>query len=263
MAYTNRPSFSGSLGMGGITPAVKWLLIANTAIFILSYLSHGLADTLFTLFGLMPARVVHSLAVWQIVSYMFLHDATGFTHILFNMLALWMFGVPVESTWGTRRFLRYYFLCGIGAGVAVVLLNYAIGDPHSTTIGASGAIYGLLLAFGMLFPEARILFFFLFPIPAKIYVWIMAAIVFLSTLGATGGAVSHIAHLGGMVAGFVIIKTGLGMGSSATTRRARRFQPIADFQEWYRQWKLARARRKFQVYLRKHGSAPRDDRWTQ
>jgi membrane associated rhomboid family serine protease len=258
MDYTNRVRF----GMG-MTPAVKWLLIANTAIFVLSFVSRGVDVALVTLFGLVPAQVVHSLAVWQLVSYMFLHDASGFMHILFNMLALWMFGTPLESVWGTRRFLRYYFLCGLGAGLAVVALNYIVGDPYSTTIGASGAIYGLLIAFGMLFPEVRILFFFLFPIPARVFVWITAAMVFLSAIGSSGGSVSHIAHLGGMAAGYLLLKTGVGMQLAPARSRGRGFHPLAGLQEWYKQWKLERARRKFQVYLRKHGSAPRDDRWMQ
>ena len=118
------------------------------------------------------ARRVSRLEIWQLVTYMFLHSLQSFWHILFNMLTLWMFGSPVEETWGTRRFLQYYFLCGVGAGVCVVVANLAFGDPYQRVIGASGAIYGLLLAYGMLFPNQEVLFAFLFPIKAKYMVMI-------------------------------------------------------------------------------------------
>ncbi|MDR3718569.1 MAG: rhomboid family intramembrane serine protease [Bryobacteraceae bacterium] len=257
MAYSYRTRFSSSPLMGGMTPAVKWLLIVNTAIFLLSYLSPSLYEPLVVLFGLTPVSVVH-LAVWQLFTYMFLHSTAGFTHILFNMLTLWMFGVPLESAWGSRQFLRFYFFCGIGAGVAVVVLNYLLpgGRPGVPTIGASGALYGLLLAFGLVFPDARILFFFLFPIQARVYVWLMAGILLLTTFGSgMGGTVSNIAHLGGLVCGFVYLKMGL------SRVRGPEFHPLESIDGWYKGWKLKRAKRKFQVYLKKHGQAPRDDRW--
>jgi membrane associated rhomboid family serine protease len=242
--------------MGGITPAVKGLLIINTAIFLIAFLSRSLDFTLVTYFGLTPSSVAH-LAVWQLFTYMFLHSTAGFTHILMNMLTLWMFGVPLESVWGSQRFLRFYFFCGIGAGVAVVVLNYFLpgGRPDIPTIGASGALYGLLLAFGLLFPDARILFFFLFPISARVYVWIMAGILLLTTWNGIGGPVSNIAHLGGMACGYLFLKMGLD--------RARwpEFHPLDSLDERYKDWKLQRAKRKFQVYLKKHGDGPRDDRW--
>jgi membrane associated rhomboid family serine protease len=261
MAQSYRARFAGSPLMFGMTPAVKWLLIVNTAIFVLCYLLPSAGAQLMGIFGLTPTAVVHYFAVWQLFTYLFLHSTATFTHILMNMLTLWMFGVPLESVMGSRRFLRYYFFCGVGAGVAVVVLNYFgrflfhIGNPDAVTIGASGAIYGLLLGFGMLFPDARILFFFLFPIPARIYVWIMAAIVFLSTLGDTGGSVSHFAHLGGIVCGYVFFRLGLDRV------RWPEFHPLESIGRQYREWKMQRAKRKFKVYLRKHGQSPRDDRW--
>jgi membrane associated rhomboid family serine protease len=256
MANPYRTRFSGSPLMGGITPAVKWLLIINTAIFLLAFLSRSLDETLVIAFGLRPASVLH-LAVWQLFTYMFLHSTAGFGHILMNMLTLWMFGVPLESVWGSRRFLRFYFFCGIGAGVAVVLLNYILpgGRPDIPTIGASGALYGLLLAFGLIFPDARILFFFLFPIQARVYVWIMAGILLLTTWNGIGGPVSNIAHLGGMVCGWIFLKAGLDRV------RGPEFHPFESLDGWYKDWKLKRAKRKFQVYLKKHGQGPRDDRW--
>jgi len=244
--------------MFGMTPAVKWLLILNTAIFVFCYLFSSAGGWLIEWFGLTPSYVVHYFAVWQLVTYLFLHG--GFTHLLMNMLALWMFGVPLEGVWGRRLFLRYYFFCGIGAGLTVVVLNYLLlflfhaGNPDAVTIGASGAIYGLLLAFGFLFPDTRILFFFLFPIPARVFVGITIAVVFLSTLGDTGGRVSHFAHLGGMLCGYVFLRLGLDRV------RLPEFHPLESIERQYRQWKLERAKRKFQVYLRKRGQPPRDDR---
>ena len=257
MANPYRTRFSGAPLMGGLTPAVKWLLIVNTAIFLIAFLSRNLDATLVNYFGLTPVSVLH-LAVWQLFTYMFLHSTAGFTHLLMNMLTLWMFGVPLESAWGSRRFLRFYFFCGIGAGVAVVVLNYLLpgGRPEVPTIGASGALYGLLLAFGLVFPDARILFFFIFPIQARVYVWIMVGILLLTAWGSgIGGPVSTIAHLGGMACGYLFLKLGLD--------RARwpEFNPAESIDSWYKDWKMRRAKRKFQVYLKKHGQGPRDDRW--
>jgi membrane associated rhomboid family serine protease len=183
--------------------------------------------------------------VWQLVTYLFLHDLGSIWHILFNMLTLWMFGAPIEETWGTRRFLQYYFVCGIGAGVCVVLANIAFGNPYQPTIGASGAIYGLLLAFGMLFPNQTVLMSFLFPIKAKYMVMIFGAIAFMSSFQ-TGSTVSNLAHLGGMVFGFAYMKTQFG------SRVGGSFD--FDFQRRWKEYKLQRARKKFKVYLKKHGS---------
>ena len=171
---------------------------------------------------------------------MFLHG--GFGHLLFNMLTLWMFGLPLEQTWGTRRFLKYYFLCGIGAGICDTVVNLLLGH-RTTTIGASGAIYGLLLAFGVLFPDTRVLMNFLFPIKAKYLVMIYGAIALFSALGSGNSGVSNVAHLGGMAFGFIYLKSRLPKA------RIR----LPDMGGWYRQWKLQRAKRKFQVYMRKHG----------
>ena len=126
--------------------------------------------------------VVKDFFVWQLATYLFLHG--GFGHIIWNMLALWMFGADLEQIWGTRRFLQFYFFCGIGAGICVVLVNYVLpwGNPAIPTIGSSGAIFGILLAYAMLFPDRDILFGFLFPIKVKYFVMIIGAIAFLSFL---------------------------------------------------------------------------------
>jgi hypothetical protein len=182
------------------------------------------------------------------------------------MLSLWMFGMDLERTWGTRQFLRYYFLCGVGAGVCVVVANLLLGGA-GRTIGASGAIYGLLGAFGYLFPTRQILFSFLFPIQAKYFVMILGAIAFMSSLAAPGGPVSHIAHLGGLVIGLMYLRShganrlsprgsGYGPGGYPPAYggpvRKKQISPVAAIRNWYKEWKLQRARRKFEVYLRKH-----------
>jgi membrane associated rhomboid family serine protease len=168
---------------------------------------------------------------------MFLH--AGFFHLLFNMLALWMFGTELERLWGRRYFLKFYFVCGIGAGLLTVLfslLPFAFSDVlyNSIVIGASGAIYGLLLAYGLYFPDRPILMFMLFPIPAKYFVMIIGAIAFYSSLGATGGVASA-THLGGLVVGYLYLK-------------GARVDPLSELKYRYLKWKINRVRRKFDVY---------------
>jgi len=229
-----------------LPPGVKWLLIANVAVFVVEYFAVALTgrDPLRWL-GLVPWEVLSRGHLWQLASYMFLHG--GFWHILINLLTLWMFGLDLERDWGTRRFLEYYFLCGVGAGVCVIVASLLFGGMGSRTIGASGAIYGLLLAFGLLYPDRVILFSFLFPIKAKYFVLIIGAIAFMSSFSG-GSGVSHIAHLGGMIFGYLYLKT-----------RLPRLDLLAGLKRHYREWKLERARRRFQIYLRKHD--PKRDRW--
>jgi len=225
-------------------PGVKWLLILNCGIFVLYFLGvrSGYGD-FFANFGLWPRAVITLPAVWQLVTYLFLHDPSGFMHILINMLILWMIGGELESTWGTRYFLKYYFLCGIGAGVCVVVVNVLRGQLDVFTIGASGAIYGLLLAYGVLYPDRIILLFFLFPLKAKYMVMIYGAIAFLGSIGSGGGGVSHVAHLGGMVLGYFYLRRG---------RIAR--GPWTSLRDQYQAWRLRRLKQKFEVYRRRHDS---------
>lgn len=227
-----------SLSPPGSLPAgVKWLIVANVALFLLTYIFPSLAGDLLML-SLAPVMVLKHLAFWQLVTYMFLH--AGVLHILFNMLGLWMFGSPLERDWGTRRFLQYYFLCGIGAGVCDVMLNGILGNWGTHTVGASGAIYGLLLAFGLLYPDAQVIFF-IFPMKAKYMVMIFGAVAFLGALR-PGSGVSDIAHLGGMAFGYAYLRG-----------RFLRVN-LGYFGREYNAWKLRRAKKRFQVYLRKHGS---------
>jgi membrane associated rhomboid family serine protease len=190
-------------------------------------------------------------ALWQVFTYQFLHGDIG--HILFNMLALWMFGVTLEQTWGTKRFLQYYFVCAVGAGICVILGEYLLGRPGAATIGASGAIYGLLLAFGVLFPEAIMLLFFVFPVKAKYAVAIYGAIAFLMSTSGSPSGVSHVAHLGGMIFGLIYLK------SSLATRYART-DFIGDLRRRYKTWQFERNKKKFQVYMQRRQSDR--DRWT-
>ncbi len=187
---------------------MKFLLISTTAVFLFQvFLQLGirigdiyLYNVFFRLFALFPLG--NGFLIWQPVTYLFLHG--GFFHIFFNLLALWFFGVELENVWGTRRFLGYYFLCGVGAALSNLLLTPLFTTPLPT-IGASGAIYGILLAFGMLFPEAPVYIYFLFPIKAKYFVSIFIAIELFYGVTGTENGVAHFAHLGGAFVGFIYL----------------------------------------------------------
>jgi membrane associated rhomboid family serine protease len=234
MRYTSR---SYGNPYGSLPNGVKWLLYVNVGMFLLYYLISPLAPHM-RLLMLSPQLVLKHFAVWQLVTYLFLHD--GVLHILFNMLALWMFGSTLEADWGTKRFLKYYFLCGIGAGLCDVTLNAVLGNWNTSTLGASGAIYGLLLAFGLLYPDAPVVFF-IFPMKAKYLVMIFGGLALLGALR-PGRGVSDVAHLGGMVFGYLYLRA--------------RFLHVdfGYFHREYQAWKLRRAKKRFQVYMRKHGS---------
>ena len=253
MPLTNRDRSFGSFYVPSLTQGVKMLLVLNIAIWLLMFLMRrfGLFDVFLPL-GLVPYSVVNSFAIWQLFTYMFLHNPDGVGHILLNMLMLWMFGPPIEGAWGRDRFLRFYIFCGLGAGVSVVLLNYAFGNPRTWTIGASGALYGLLIAFGIIYAESTILFMFIFPMKAKWAAFIYGAIALLLTIQETGGPISNIAHLGGFLTGLAILKLGMPKLS---------LNPMPSLRQQYRDWKFRRAKRKFQVYLKKSANKP--DRWVQ
>jgi membrane associated rhomboid family serine protease len=230
-----------------LTPMVKRLIIITSAVFVLTYIPEVMFGwgMPFALFALRPDDVLRRFYVWELVSYLFLH--WGFFHIIFNMFALWMFGSDLERLWGRKEFLFYYFLTGIGAGVLDVLLNalFPSGVP-TATLGASGAIYGLLLAYGVLFPDRPIYLYLLIPIKAKWFVVIMGVIEFVSSFSAPGSGVSHVAHLGGMLFGFLYLR-----GSSLPYRLELRYQ----------EWRRARLRREFEVYARKQEKKDKAGRW--
>ena len=177
----------------GLTPVVKNLMIIMGMVFILEMFVSRWFDLYF---GLVPVLVWKKYFLWQLFTYIFLHG--GLSHIFFNLLALWMFGGELENYWGAKKFLFYFFFCGVGAAVCTVIFSPYQFVP---TIGASGAIYGLLLAFGWLFPNRLIYIYFLFPIPAKYFVIIFGLIEFFSSMQGAGGGVAHLTHLGGLLFG--------------------------------------------------------------
>jgi membrane associated rhomboid family serine protease len=189
---------------GPVTRTVKTLIIINIAAYLLQIISHLLGSNFIDLyFGLVPIRLTQELMLWQLVTYMFLHG--GIFHLFFNMLTLFMFGNELERFWGTRRFLSYYFITGIGAGVCswlVAMHSWAI------IIGASGAIYGLLLAYGVTYPNRIVYLNFLLPLKVKWLVLIMGAMAFLSSIGGSEPGVASIAHLSGMVVGYFFMSSG-------------------------------------------------------
>jgi membrane associated rhomboid family serine protease len=241
--YPSPYASSFSFGPGPLSTALKGIIIANVVMFFATTFVHALVPVL----GLVPALVVRNLWVWQLATYMFLH--AGLLHILFNMLALWMFGTELERVWGTRYFLKYYFVSGIGAGVLTVLFSllpfgFAQQLHQSIVIGASGAVYALLLAYALYFPDRPIYMYFVFPIPAKVFVLIMGAIAFYSSLSETGGGIANATHLGGLVVGYLYLK-----GRSGAN-------PLAELKYRYWKWKINRVRKKFDVY-----SGGRADDW--
>ncbi len=193
------PQYSPNTQLSIFPPAVKHLLIINLLAFV-ALSTPVVSEYLFTYGALWPIGSGR-FGVWQLVSYMFLH--AGFGHIFFNLFALWMFGQAIENFWGTNRFVIYYFLTGIGAA----LLHMLIGGGGAPTLGASGAVYGILLAFGMMFPNRPIMLLFPpIPIKAKYFVAIFGAIELISGLTRANSGVAHFAHLGGMLIGFILIK---------------------------------------------------------
>jgi len=187
-------------------PAVKWLLIVNAAFFLGPRVLFLNLHTFHQIFGLVPARLFGNLFIWQPVTYMFLHGGTW--HILINMFILWMFGSELERTWGSKEFSKFYFVAGIGAGlVNVVFSVFNSATWHIPIIGASGAIYGILVAYAMLFPNRLVYVYFLIPVKVKYLVIFLVVIEFLSTYRADG--VAHFAHLGGALFGFLYLKYNL------------------------------------------------------
>lgn len=242
-----------------VTPAVKLLLIANFAVFIFEALLYRFSGPpaylgLLKWFGLVPAGVVPGLRIWQPFSYLFLHDVSSIWHILTNMFMLWMFGRELELVWGRNRFLRYYFLTGVGAGLINVIVKtipwmFGRGLSFTPTIGASGAIFGILIACAILFPDRRV---YIIPFPVAIsmrtVVIIMTVLTFLGTFGLGDDRVSHLCHLGGMAIGYVYLRRGSFLYSLRNS--------VSD-------WQNKRNRRRFQVYMNKHRKEPpsRPDNW--
>lgn len=201
-----------SIKFGGpLTPVVKKLMIINGSIFLLQQLTGIFTNTspLEYYFGLSHVGFILEFKLWQVFTYMFLHG--GWMHIIFNLLALWMFAGELEQVWGSRLFLRFYIYSGIGAGLFISLLNFVLYSKFGATgvtIGASGALYAILLAYGMTWPNREILLWFVIPIKMKYLVIGFGIFEFfgtLSTASGAGGNVSHIGHLGGLISGFIFM----------------------------------------------------------
>jgi len=242
---------------GFITPGVKLLVLTCAGVFLAQTLIALLLPRNVTawinyMFGLVPSGVIPGLRVWQPFTYLFLHG--GLFHLLINMLMLWMFGRELELMWGKKRFLNYFFLCGVGAGILTIIVKFVPllwgSRPEDIpTIGASGAIFGILIANAILFPDRQI---WMFPLPLMIpmrpFVAVMGAIEFFGTLGIGGDNVAHVCHLSGMLIGWLYLRRG------SLLFRVR--NEISD-------WRYQRNRKKFEVYMRKSKSDPpsRNDHW--
>jgi len=211
-------------GLGGFSffpPVIKNLLIINAVIFLIQMLGEKIAassgltlsDILTKYFALIPVGgfaagtignqiIEWSFYPWQLITYQFLHGS--FSHILFNMFSLWMFGIEVENYWGSKKFLIFYLTCGVVAGLCHMFISPLLGAGLAPTIGASGAIYGVLVAFALLFPNRLIFLYFFIPVKAKYLVTIMIVMEFM-LIDYPKSSIAHLAHLGGALAGLVFI----------------------------------------------------------
>jgi membrane associated rhomboid family serine protease len=231
--YPATTTFASSFGPGPLTPAIKALIAINVAAFLVALVVPAVA----LLLGLRPADVVERLYLWQPLTYMFVHG--GIFHILFNMLALWMFGVELERMWGSRYFTKFYFIAGGGAALTTLVVSFMPGFGgevyDALTIGASGAVYGVLLAYALYFPHRPIYMYFVFPIPAKYFVMIIGAISLLASMGGPGGGIAHTTHLGGLAAAYLYLKGG-------------RIHFTSEIKYRYLKWRINRMRRRFDIY---------------
>ena len=242
--YRSPYASSFSFGPGPISTALKGLIGANVAMFLAMLVLPEPATV--EALGLVPRFFLTRLWIWQPVTYMFLHG--GLSHILFNMLALWMFGAELERIWGTRYFLKFYFVTGAGAGVLTVLfslLPFGFSQQlfGAAIIGASGAIYGLLLAYALYFPDRPIYMYLVFPIPAKYFVLIMGVLAFYSSVSGGNGGIANATHLGGLLVAYLYLKSA-------------RMDPLGELKYRYLRWRINRGRKKFDVY-----SGGRADDW--
>jgi membrane associated rhomboid family serine protease len=236
------PSLS-SFGFGPLSTAIAALIGVNVLMFLVTWIAPSLQFQL----GLVPMWVVHEKRVWQLLTYMFIH-AGGF-HLIFNMLTLWMFGSELERIWGTRFFLKFYFITAVGSGLLTVVVALSRFPPLqallvSNIVGASGAIFGLLFAYALYFPN-RIIYYFIFPIRVRIYVIISGAIALYASMSDNGSGVANATHLGGLLIAFVYLK-----GARL------KLNPWAEVKYRYIKWKINRVRKKFDVY-----SGGKNDEW--
>jgi len=205
-------------GFGGFSlfpPIIKNLLIINGVVFLLQTMLNNLSFdgvpgwyiinrwfALNPLTGVDTAGQSYNFQIWQLITYQFMHG--GFGHILFNMFALWMFGIEIENMWDPKKFLTFYLLCGVVAGIFHLFLSSIFGLPTAVTIGASGAVYGVMIAFALFFPDRPIYLYFFIPIRAK-YLITFLVIMEIMLVDSAGSSIAHLAHLGGALAAFIFI----------------------------------------------------------
>lgn len=205
-------------GFGGFSlfpPVIKKLLIINGVLFFLLTLLNNLSFNglpgwyiinrwfaLNPLGGVDAAGQSYNFQFWQLITYQFMHG--GFGHILFNMFALWMFGIEIENMWGTKKFFTFYLLCGVAAGLFHLFLSPLFGLPSAVTIGASGSIYGVMIAFALFFPDRPIYLYFFIPIKAK-YLITFLVLMEIMLVDSAGSSIAHLAHLGGALTAFIFI----------------------------------------------------------
>jgi membrane associated rhomboid family serine protease len=241
-----------TLSLPPFTRAVTWLLGINTGIFLLMELL-GLARLpvvgyIIDYGALTPALVIGHGYIWQLVTYSVLH--AGFLHWFGNMLGLWMFGSAIESAWGTRRLVELYVIGVVGAALTTVALSYAhvLGNPNQPTLGASGGVFAILIAFGMLFGDNEIMMIpFPFLIKAKYFIGILIVVTLALAMGG-GGNVAYVAHLGGLLFGWLYARRG-PKPALVNVEFAERYYGMRN--SYYR-WKRRRAAKKFEVYMSKH-----------
>ncbi|HEV2731187.1 MAG TPA: rhomboid family intramembrane serine protease [Terriglobales bacterium] len=244
-----------SLSLPPFTKAVKWLVLINAGMLLLLSLlktvNRGVGELVESALSLVPFLVLRGW-VFQLITYSFLH--AGFWHLVGNMFGLWMFGSQFEMEWGRKKFLEFYFFCVVGAALTTIAVSYTGWggiSPGTPTVGASGGVLGILMAYGLIYGDNEIM---LFPIPIRIRAkYFVAGLALLTILGALGSAsqrgenVAYIAHVGGLLFGFVYVKfvprRGLMFGTS------ERYFGIRN--SYYR-WKRKRAARKFEVYMKEH-----------
>ena len=241
-----------TLSLPPFTKAVTWLVGINTGFYLLRLIL-GLArlpvdDFTLEYLALTPALLVRHGWLWQLATYGFLHFE--FWHWFGNMLGLWMFGASIESAWGTRRFVELFSVGLVGAAITTVALSYShlLGNPNRPTIGASGGVFAILIAFGMLFGDNEIMMIpFPFLIKAKYFVGILI-VVTLAFAMAGGGNVAYVAHLGGLLFGWLYVRRG-PKGALVNVGLSERYYGVRN--SYYR-WKRRRAAKKFEVYMSKH-----------
>jgi len=186
-------------------PFIKNIILINLSLFIFSFFSKLFGFDLNKILGLVPYLFLKEYFLWQIISYLFMHGNA--LHLFFNMLMLWMFGIELYYYFGKTMFIKYYFICGIGAGISVVLLaGFDTISYHIPTVGASGAIFGLFLAYGWFFKDRILYAFGVIPIKARTLVIILALIEFFTLFSNQNSIISHTAHIGGLITGFFYLK---------------------------------------------------------